>query len=98
MAQTHYKALLQKVLLGCLGEKDPFLCLLEWVMKEMMQIEAETKVGAIKGKYKKSRTTYFSDSRVRRMDTRLGTVYLLVPKVRKGGYIQFFVSERRRSE
>ena len=28
----------------------------------------------------------------------MGTVYLLVPKVRKDGYVPFFVSERRRSE
>jgi len=32
------------------------------------------------------------------MDTRLGTIYLLVPKLRKGGYVPFFISERRRSE
>jgi transposase-like protein len=35
---------------------------------------------------------------VRRVNTRLGTVYLLVPKVRKGGYVPFFISEQRRSE
>jgi len=32
------------------------------------------------------------------MDTRLGTIYLYVPKLRKGGYVPFFISERRRSE
>jgi transposase-like protein len=32
------------------------------------------------------------------MDTRLGTIYLLIPKLRKGGYVPFFISERRRSE
>jgi putative transposase len=56
------------------------------------------KVGAAKGKHAKDRATYFSGARVRRVDTRLGTVYLLVPKVRKGGYVPFFISERRRSE
>jgi len=35
---------------------------------------------------------------VRRFDTRMGTMYLLVPKVRKGGYVPFFVTERKRSE
>ncbi|HVP49727.1 MAG TPA: transposase [Candidatus Bathyarchaeia archaeon] len=34
----------------------------------------------------------------RRVDYRVEAVYLLVPKVRKGGYVPFFVSERRRSE
>jgi transposase-like protein len=28
----------------------------------------------------------------------MGTMYVLVPKVRKGGYIPFFVTERKRSE
>ena len=32
------------------------------------------------------------------MDTRLGTVYLFIPKLRKGGYIPFFITERKRSE
>ena len=30
--------------------------------------------------------------------TRMGTMYLMVPKVRQGGYIPFFVTERKRSE
>ena len=32
------------------------------------------------------------------LDTRMGTMYLMVPKVRQGGYIPFFVTERKRSE
>ena len=98
MAQTHYKAPFKKALLQFLTEPDPFLAMLQWVMTEMMRIEAEAKVGAVKGKHTTERTTYFSGARIRRMDTRMGTVYLLVPKVRKGGYVPFFVSERRRSE
>jgi putative transposase len=98
MARTHYKALLEKVLLGCLAEQDHFLALLRWVLEQMMRIEAEAKVGAEKGKHSRERTTHFSGSRVRRLDTRLGTVYLVVPKVGKGNYAPFFISERRRSE
>jgi transposase-like protein len=64
----------------------------------MMLIEAEAKVGAEKGKHARDRRTYFSGKRVRRMDTRLGTIYLYVPKLRKGGYVPFFVTERKRSE
>ena len=63
-----------------------------------MQIEAEAKVGAKKGEHSTERRTHFSGRRVRRMDTRLGTVYLFIPKLRKGGYIPFFISERKRSE
>jgi transposase-like protein len=58
----------------------------------------EAKVGATKGKHAKERTMYFSGARARRVDMRLGMVYLLVPKVRKGGYVPFFISERRRAE
>jgi putative transposase len=98
MAQTHYKALFKKALLQFITEPDPFLAMLQWVMTEMMRIEADAKVGAIKGKHTTERTTYFSGARARRVDTRMGTVYLFIPKVRKGGYIPFFISERRRSE
>jgi len=98
MAQTNYKAPFKKALFQFLTEPDPFLAMLKWVMTEMMRIEAEAKVGAAKGMHTTKRKTYFSGARARRVDTRLGTVYLLVPRVRKGGYIPFFVSERRRSE
>jgi len=78
--------------------KDPILAMLEPVSRQMMQIEAEAKVGARKGKHSKERRTYFSGTRVRRMDTRLGTIYLFIPKLRKGGYVPFFITQRRRSE
>ena len=32
------------------------------------------------------------------MDTRLGTLYLYIPKLRKTGYIPFFITKRKRSE
>ncbi len=66
-------------------------------MTEMMRIEAEAKVGATKGEHARERTTYFSGAGARRVDTRMGTVYLLVPKIRKGGFVPFFISERRLS-
>jgi putative transposase len=98
MAQTHYKTLLRKALLGFISEPDPVLAMLQWIAQQMMLIEAEAKVGAEKGKHAKDRKTHFSGARVRRMDTRLGTLYLYIPKLRKGGYIPFFVTERKRSE
>ncbi len=98
MARNHYKEIFRKVLLGFISEEDPILAMLEWVSQQMMQIEAETKVGTRKGKHSKERQTYFSGTRVRRMDTRLGTIYLFIPKLRKGGYVPFFLTQRRRSE
>jgi transposase-like protein len=79
-------------------EPDPYLSMLKWVITEMMRIEVEAKVGAAKGQHTKDRTTHFSGFRARRVDTRMGTVYLVVPKIRKGGYVPFFISERKRSE
>lgn len=88
----------KKLLVEFIGQEDPILAMLEWTAQQMMQIEAEGIVGAQKGEHCTGRKTYFSGRRVRRMDTRLGTVYLFIPKVRKGGYIPFFISERKRSE
>jgi len=88
----------KKILVEFIGQKDPILAMLEWTAQQMMQIEAEANVGAQKGEHSQGRKTYFSGTRVRLMDTRLGTVYLFIPKLRKGGYIPFFITERRRSE
>lgn len=45
-----------------------------------------------------NRSGYRSGYRVRCFDTRMGTIYLFVPKLRKGGYIPIFVSAKKRSE
>ena len=51
-----------------------------------------------KSAHGRRRSGYRSGYRPRRLDTRMGTMYLMVPKVRQGGYIPFFVTERKRSE
>ncbi len=94
----NHTGIFKKILVDFIGQEDPILAMLEWTAQQMMQIEAEAKVGAQKGEHSRERKTYFSGTRVRRMDTRLGTVYLFIPKLRKGGYIPFFITERRRSE
>ena len=94
----NHTGIFKKLLVEFIGQEDPLLAMLEWTAQQMMQIEAEGKVGAQKGEHSKDRKTYFSGRRVRRMDTRLGTVYLFIPKLRKGGYVPFFISERKRSE
>jgi putative transposase len=91
---THF----QKLLLQFITEPDPLLAMIQWLTEQLMQLEAEEKIGAPKGKHSQNRSTHFSGYRVRRFDTRMGTMYLLVPKLRKGGYIPFFVVERKRSE
>jgi putative transposase len=98
MAQNKTTAFFKEKLLDFVTEQDPLLTMLEWLTKMMMQIEVEAKIGAEKGKHNQDRKTHFSGTRVRRFDSRLGTMYLVVPKVRKGGYVPFFVTERKRSE
>jgi transposase-like protein len=98
MAKTNLITCFQKLLLQFVTEQDPLLAMLQWLTEQLMRMEAEEKAGAPKGSHSRDRTTHFSGYRVRRFDTRLGTMYLLVPKLRKGGYIPFFVVERKRSE
>ncbi|MGD9928185.1 MAG: transposase [Sphaerochaeta sp.] len=50
-----------------------------------MELEIAQKCNAPKGAHEKARTAYRSGYRTRRFGTRLGTRYLLVPKLRNGG-------------
>lgn len=78
--------------------EDPIFEMLSWLLSEFMKAESENIVGAAKNQHSPDRKTYFSGYRPRRFDTRLGTFYLLVPKLRNGGYIPFFLQEKKRSE
>lgn len=98
MARLNYIDYFKRALLEFVLEDDPLYAMLRWMTEKIMQLEAEQKVGAQKGSHSTERTTHFSGNRLRRFDTRLGTMYLLVPKLRKGGYVPFFVTERKRSE
>ena len=55
----------KKILVEIISQEDPILSMLEWTVQQMMQIEAEAKVGAKKGEHAKERETYFSGTRVR---------------------------------
>ena len=98
MAKRDLSTVFKSLLLQFVGEADPLLSMLEWMTEQLMRVEAEAKVGAEKGKHSSERKTHFSGYRWRRFDTRLGTTYLCVPKLRSGGYVPFFVTERKRSE
>jgi len=98
MAKLNYMDYFKRALLEFVAEEDPLYAMLQWMTEKIMQLEAEQRVGAQKGEHSTERTTHFSGNRLRRFDTRLGTMYLLVPKLRKGGYVPFFVTERKRSE
>lgn len=98
MAKTEYTANLEKLLLHCITQPDPMLSMLEWLCEQLMEAEVSQRVGADKHAQSNGRETYRSGYRPRRFDTRMGSIYLMVPKVRNGGYVPFFISERKRSE
>ena len=89
---------LEELLLQCLSEPDPMLSMLDWLCSRLMEAEISNKAGADKNEHSETRTGYRSGYRPRRLDTRMGTMYLMVPKLRTGGYIPFFITERKRSE
>ena len=70
----------------------------EWLCTRLMEAEVDQQLGAEKSQRTDGRSGYRSGYRPRRLDTRMGTMYLMLPKVRQGGYIPFFVTECKRSE
>ena len=98
MAQRKNSTDLTELLLKCMAEPDPMLSMLEWLCAQLMEAEVSGLVGAEKNAHNPSRSDYRCGYRPRRLDTRVGTMYLMVPKLRSHGYIPFFVTERKRSE
>ena len=98
MTKTKDITIFENKLLEFITDDDPLLSMLQWVTDKLVEVEVAQKVKAEKGKHTPSRETYRCGTRVRRFDTRMGTLYLVIPKLRKGGYIPFFVTEKKRSE
>ena len=98
MVQKESTTNLTELLLECVSQPDPMLSMLEWLCNRLMEAEISAKIGADKSEHSPERSSYRSGYRPRRFDTRMGTIYLMVPKIRQGGYVPFFVSNRKRSE
>jgi transposase-like protein len=98
MAYQNSNVPFEKMLMKFVSEEDPMLAMLKWLCERLMEAEVETKLGAEKSERSADRQGYRSGYRVRRFDTRMGTMYLMVPKIRNGGYIPFFVEAKKRSE
>ena len=98
MAQGKDTTDLNGLLFQFMGTEDPMFSMLEWLCGQMMEVEVSNKIGADKHEQSQDRTSHRCGFRPRRVDTRLGTMYLMVPKIRNGGYIPFFITERKRSE
>ena len=98
MTRKNFTTMFSDLLLECMAKPDPMLHLLEWLCTQLMETEVDSKLGAGKGERTGSRSGYRSGYRVRKWDTRMGTMYLLIPKLRNGGYVPFFLTARKRSE
>ena len=98
MAQGKNTTGLTELLMKCMCEPDPMFSMLEWLCTQLMEAEVSDLVGAEKNVHNPSRKDYRCGYRPRRLDTRMGTMYLMVPKLRNQGYIPFFITERKRSE
>jgi putative transposase len=98
MAYLNSNVPFEKMLMKFVSDEDPMLAMLKWLCERLMEAEVETKLGAEKSERASGRQGYRSGYRVRRFDTRMGTMYLMVPKIRNGGYIPFFVEAKKRSE
>lgn len=89
----------EKLFIGFCQEADPMKSMLEWMANQLMEVEVSSlKTTVEKGKHSVSRKTSRNGYRTRRWDTRMGTIYLTIPKVRSGGYQPFFLVNRQRSE
>ncbi len=98
MAQCKNTTNIEGMLFQFMGTEDPMFSMLEWLCQQIMEVEVSSKIGADKHEQSQERISHRCGFRARRLDTRMGTMYLMIPKVRKGGYIPFFVTERKRSE
>lgn len=98
MAYPNSTVPFEKMLMKFVTEEDPMQAMLKWLCERLMEAEVDAKLGAEKSERSTERQGYRSGYRVRRFDTRMGTLYLMVPKLRNGGYIPFFVEAKKRSE
>jgi len=68
------------------------------VLSQVMAFEVERLTGAARHERTAGRQTHRNGYRDRPFDTRVGTLQLAVPKLRRGSYFPSFLEPRRRSE
>jgi putative transposase len=87
------KALVEK------GSDDDLLReMMAYVANRMMDLEVENVTGAAHGERSPARINHRNGYRQRAWQTRVGTVDLEIPKLRKGSYFPGFLEPRRASE
>jgi putative transposase len=71
---------------------------LRWLVQQLMELEVSEKVGAQRYQRSASRTTHRNGYRARLWDTRVGSIELRIPRLRKGSYFPSLLEPRRRAE
>jgi putative transposase len=81
-----------------LSEASPDLmrCLLQEVINALLSADADAVVGAEWGRPSSTRTAQRNGYRHRDLDTRVGTIDVAIPKLRKGTYFPEWLLERRK--
>ena len=80
------------------GGGDFMKSLAEEVLARLMAFDVEGQIGAGRFERNEARTTQRNGYRPRAFDTRLGTLELKIPKLRKGSYFPSFLEPRRTTE
>ena len=80
------------------GGGDFMKSLAEEVLARLMSYDVEGQIGAARFERSDARTTQRNGYRPRAFDTRLGTLELKIPKLRKGSYFPSFLEPRRTTE
>ena len=71
---------------------------LQEFLQDLIEAEVAAQIGAARHERTDERTTYRNGSRPKGWNTRLGSLHLQIPKLRKGTYFPGFLEPRRRSE
>jgi transposase-like protein len=69
--------------------------MLGFTAQRLMELDVETKTGAAHGERNPDRLTQRNGYRDRSWETRVGTIELRIPKLRKGSYFPEFLEPRR---
>ena len=80
------------------GGQDLLKDLAEAVLQKLMDFDIENRVGAARYERSDARTTQRNGFRERELETRLGTLELKIPKLRKGSYFPAFLEPRKTAE
>ena len=80
------------------SDEDLLREMMAYVANRMMDLEVESLTGAAHGERSASRTNHRNGYRERAWETRVGTVELDIPKLRKGSYFPAFLEPRRTAE